>query len=292
MLHAIPKESLQIPEALLPIITRITNYLDVSRIYCFGKRQFTKQQNSAIFKEDKEVTLAIHYDLLVFTIKSYPSGIAGLQDEIATTSNVVSTATLFLHREIHLQQLRDEQQYFFYSIMKPENLVFEQSNYYFKPLPFSNPKIPINNLTEVWKTRVETARSFIAAVKPITKSSASGSVIIFNLHQAAEQLCLGLIAVFLNYYPNYYHLPYLFSICAHFTDLVSDLFICIPENKKNLIGMLTQNVSYIRKEKPLVLTNEGLYFLENTLENFLNESNKLVAQKLKNDVESQIKINQ
>ena len=171
--------------------------------------------------------------------------------------------------------------------MKHENLVFQQPNYYCNPFPFSNAKIPVNNLTAIWETRVKTARSFIVAVKSLKKSNGSGGVVIFNLHQAAEQLCLGLIAVFLNYYPNYFHLPYLFSICSHFTDLVSNLFMGIPENEKKLLEMLTQNVSFLRKDMPLDLTSEALTFLENTLVNFLSESNNLVTEKLKNSLESQ-----
>lgn len=266
-------------ETLNHIQSTITKHLNVSRMYIIGQRLLLKQQHSNYANGSKQTILHTHYDLLVFTIKSYPNGIAEVQDQIAAISDGTYQATIFLHREIHLQQLAQKQQFFFYNIIKPENLVFQHPDYYYNPLPFSNPEIPVNFLTEFWENKYSTAFAFLEAVKGV-KSPTAGRVVLLNLHQAAEQISLGLIAVFLNYYPTYYHLSYLFSICCHFTDLVSQLFYVSTEKEKKLMGILTQNTSHIRKDKPLLLLDEEILFLQNTLENFISKSNVLVAEKL------------
>lgn len=270
----------QKPEPLINIQSTITKHLNVSRIYMIGKRLLLKQQHSNYPNESKETILQTHYDLLVFTIKSYPNGISEVQDQIAATSDGTYDATIFLHREIHLQQLTQKQQYFFYNIIKPKNLLFQDPNYYYNPLAFINPTIPVNFLVEFWKNKQTTALSFLEAVKGVKKPTASG-VVLFNLHQAAEQISLGLIAVYLNYYPTYFHLNYLFNICSHFTEVVANLFDSKIKNQMNLINLLTQNPCHIRKDKPLVLTNSEISYLQNILERYIVESSNLVNEKLK-----------
>lgn len=288
MIKTTQQNGLQKSETLNHIQSIITKHLNVSRMYIIGKRLLLKQQHSSYANESNQTILHTHYDLLVFTIKSYPNGIAEVQDQIAATTDGTYNATIFLHREIHLQQLAQKQQFFFYNVIKPENLLFQNSDYYYNPLPFSNSEIPINFLTEFWESKRTTASAFIEAVKGVKKPTASG-VVLFNLHQAAEQISLGLIAVFLNYYPTYFHLTYLFDICSHFTEIVANLFESKLESQMKLINLLTKNPCHIRKDKPLVMADNEIRYLLNLLESYLHVSSNLVNVKLKLEKENQTK---
>lgn len=288
MLKATHQNGLQKTEALNHIQSIIIKHLNVSRIYIIGKRLLFQQHYSNYANESKELILQTHFDLLVLTIKSYPNGIGELQDQIAATSDGTYQATIFLHRELHLQQLAHKQQVFFYNVIKPENLLFQHSDYYYHPLPFSKPEIPIHFLTEFWENKRTTASAFMEAVKGVKKPAASG-VVLFNLHQAAEQISLGLIAVFLNYYPTYFHLSYLFDICSHFTEIVDNLFESKLESQMKLIHLLTKNPCHIRKDKPLVVEDNEIGYLLNLLESYLDLSSNLVNEKLKLEKENQTK---
>ncbi|RAR46499.1 hypothetical protein [Flavobacterium lacus] len=142
-----------------------------------------------------------------------------------------------------------------------------------------NPKPPLNYLIDFWTIKRTTAIAFLEAAKGIRNPTKTG-VILFNFHQLTEQICLGLIGVFLNYYPTYFHLNYLFDICSHFTDLISNLFLSKDENEKRVFELLVKNPSQIRKDKPLLLHDTEILTLQNILEKFIEESNLLVNHKI------------
>ncbi|RAR46500.1 hypothetical protein B0I10_11835 [Flavobacterium lacus] len=134
MILSTPQSPSTKKDALISITEVITNHLSVSRIYIFGKRLLINRQSSCFSDENQDNVLKSHFDLLVFTIKSYPDGIAFIQDQIEKVTEGSSSATIYLHREIHLQQLTEKQSFFFYNIMKSGNLIFKNSNYYFNSI--------------------------------------------------------------------------------------------------------------------------------------------------------------
>ncbi len=266
-------------EALFQIVDVITSHLNVSRIYIMGKRLNIEKQASNYFNNNREIILKFHFDLLVLTVESYSNGIASVNDLIEKKWKGLFTATIYLHREIHLQQLAEKQYYFFYRIMKSENLIFQNPNYYCSPLSFSKPTVTVDYLLDFWQLRFATATAFLEAAERVKHPCKTGAV-LFIFHQLAEQICLGLIAVFLNYYPAYFQLNYLFNICSHFTDLTIKLFTPCNEKEKKLIELLCMNPSQIRKDKPVTLDSDEVLILHNLLKNFVLESSGLVQKQM------------
>lgn len=244
-----------------------------------GKRLRIERQSSNYFNNERETVFESHFDLLVLTVESYPNGIATINDLIENKWKGLFKATIYLHREIHLQQLAEKQYYFFYRIMKSDNLIFQNPNYYCNPLSFSKPTVTVKYLPDFWHQKFITATAFLEAAERIKRPCKTG-VALFVFHQLAEQICLGLIAVFLQYYPAYFQLNYLFSICSHFTDLTTKLFTPRNEKEKKLIELLCMNPSYIRKDKPVTLDSDEVLILHNLLKNFILESSALVQKQM------------
>lgn len=70
------------------------------------------------------------------------------------------------------------------------------------------------------------------------------------LHQAVEQLCLGLINTFLGYRPHYFALGYLFDLCENFSTLTTAIFPRYTMEDKRLFKRLTANLSQLRYSEP------------------------------------------
>jgi hypothetical protein len=66
------------------------------------------------------------------------------------------------------------------------------------------------------------------------------------LNIAVEQICLGLIDVFLGYQPNHFSLAFLFDICEIFTSLTSEIFPRTTEEDKKLFDLLKMHPSSLR----------------------------------------------
>jgi len=78
-------------------------------------------------------------------------------------------------------------------------------------------------IKSIWKHRMKRAIYMFSIIdvihedeEPLTKLAV--------LQKAMEQLCLGLLYVFWEFKPQYYHLSYLMHLCSTFTTLPNDLF--------------------------------------------------------------------
>lgn len=264
---------------LFQIVELLSKHLNVSRIYLVGKRCLVKRVNSNFLTSAQETVLEIHFDLLVLTIQSYPNGIATINDLLKKHFSDNFEATIYLHREIHMQQLSEKQHFFFYKIIRPEFLIFQNNDFYFKPLRFSESRVPIDYLVDFWGVKYSASLAFLDAVNGVKNPKESG-VVLFNLHQIAEQICLGLIAVFMNYYPLYFQLDYLFKICNQFTDLATKLFTPANDIERRAFELLNRNSSHIRRDQPLLLDELEIQLLKETLHLFVMESSTIVTKRI------------
>lgn len=123
--------------------------------------------------------------------------------------------------------------------------VYERENL---PLNISfegSPEFKIKSIKSYWKNRNIIAEAYLAGVSQLDYTS-TGFVQESMYHIAVEQICLGLISVFLGYYPDHFSLPYLFEICEIFTPLTSDIFPRNTSEDKAMFDLLKANPASLR----------------------------------------------
>jgi hypothetical protein len=107
------------------------------------------------------------------------------------------------------------------------------------------PKLKVDHIRFYWKNRNEVAATFLKSENQMDYMS-TGFVQDSMMHIAVEQICLGLINVFLGYYPDHFSMGYLFDICEIFTPLTSDIFPRTTSEDKRLFDLLKTNPSSLR----------------------------------------------
>ena len=201
----------------------IVESISTSSIYCFGeKNQMQARYNP--FKEfvsdHKENT---HYYLMVLTDEYIINAVADISDSIKTKTEGRYTVTLLIFKAKYGHSLPPNQMYFYHQVLTKGYKVYERENI---PIIISideSPKRKIDSVRSYWKNRNIVAETFLTNMNQIDYSN-TAFVQESMMHVAVEQICLGLINVFLDYHPDHFSMAYLFDICEIFTPLTSDIF--------------------------------------------------------------------
>jgi hypothetical protein len=117
---------------------------------------------------------------------------------------------------------------------KPPNIAFEEV-----------PKRNIDYIRSYWKNRNIIADNFLKGQYHVDYTN-TGEVQESMLHITVEQICLGLINVFLGYHPNHFSLAYLFEICEIFAPLTSEIFPRTTSEDKKLFELLKTHQGSLR----------------------------------------------
>lgn len=216
-------------------------------IYCFATRR-EGISNTTIFQEPEETsTVKTHIYLLVLTEENKTNATADLSDLIAGLVPNCK-ATLLLHKNTSLRQLTPQQKWFFNHVMKEGLLVWEHPDFppylHLDEEPVRNQALSAN----YWNNRLRIARTYLESELQIEVSGIE-CVQHSMLHVVVEQVCLGMIVVFLGYQSTHYSLGYLFDLCSLFTPLTNELFPRQTEEDKQLYALLTTNFGTLRHAK-------------------------------------------
>lgn len=101
------------------------------------------------------------------------------------------------------------------------------------------------------------------------------------LHAALEQLCLGLIYVFLGYKPESFGINYLLRVCDVFTTLSGEVFPDRTIEDKRLLKVLGTNWQMIRHQPNLKMSITDVEVLRNRVSRFEVEVLELVNRELR-----------
>jgi hypothetical protein len=223
----------------------ITDYIQTSAIYCFGQRTIANVNNIPIVNEKESNNEQKHFYLLVITEENKNNAIADLENIIKSKTSNSCTATVLLHKVTSLRHRTGHQLYFFYQVITKGLLVYENTKY---PPDFHFDKIPYRNVKAskiYWKGRHVIADTFLDSEYQIDRSDAE-LVKETMMHIAVEQICLGLIDVFLGYRPSHHSLNYLFDLCESFSSLTAEIFPRRTEEDIKIFNLLAAHLSAMR----------------------------------------------
>jgi len=223
----------------------IVESISTSTIYCFGE----KKQMQAIQNPFQEFVSThqkhTHFYLMVLTDEYIINAVADISDIIRTKTEGRYSATLLLYKAKLGHYLTPHQYYFYHQVLTKGYKVYERTN---MPLTIDfdeTPKRKLDYLRSYWENRNIVAETFLRSENQIDYTN-TGFVQESMIHIAVEQICLGLINVFLGYHPDHFSMSYLFDICELFTPLTSEIFPRTTSEDKKLFDLLKASPNSLR----------------------------------------------
>lgn len=223
----------------------IIESISTSGMYCFGERKKNQSVLNPLSENNSKRERNTHFYLLVLTDEHIIKTVSDVSDVIKTKTKGRYTVTMLLHKGKSGNYLTPHQLYFYHAVLTKGYKVYEREN---MPPNIAFEEVPKRNIDYIrsyWKNRSIVANNFLKGQYHVDYTN-TGEVQESMLHITVEQICLGLINVFLGYHPNYFSMAYLFEICEIFTPLTSEIFPRTSGEDKRLFELLKANPSALR----------------------------------------------
>lgn len=275
--HNQPLAKYDVPVSL---INQITGAFAVESIFCFGKRIFSNTRTSPFSNVEVDQTHQLHYDLLIITSAEPVSSLANLQSIInADTESGYSVLLLAYSVESAIRALQLKNRFFHKAMHQSAQIYKKQGCIQLYAMQDYDQTDMSSRCDLNWKQRYFRAEAFMDAAECIWIDQEE-TVVLSLISQAVEQLCLGLIYVFLGCRPKQHSLSHLFDLCLNFTTLVDTIFPRnTPEDLKifQILARSTNNGRYL-VDISTDPTDTGLLYRRSKI--LIEKSESLVMMKL------------
>lgn len=263
----------------LSLIEQICGALDVVCIYCFGKRTYQDSRYHPLDDNQHTHVIREHFDLLVITADQPERKEAALQSKINSKSSNPCTVLLLAVSLETLTDLLNANNRFFHHVVARAYVLHQTNERVFsRPMAAYDESRTLLDCKMHWNQRHSRADALIAATEPAWEAGEE-TVVVSLIAQGVEQICLGLIFVFLGYQPDRYTISHLFDLCSNFTPLLDDLFPRKNQLDQDVFKVLAaggRNVRYLAKFSPDP-TETGV--LHQRLELLIKQSGELVQRR-------------
>ncbi|MFV8342267.1 hypothetical protein [Flavobacterium sp. XS2P39] len=223
----------------------IAESIGTTGIYCFGERKKSQSVLNPFSENNYKKERNTHFYLLVLTDEHIIKTVSDITDVIKVKTEGRYTVTMLLHKGKSGNYLTPHQLYFYHQVLTKGYKVYERES---MPPIIVFDEIPKRNLDYIrsyWKNRSVVANNFLKGQYHVDYAN-TGEVQESMLHITVEQICLGLINVFLGYHPNHFSMAYLFEICEVFTPLTSEIFPRTSGEDKRLFDLLKAHPTALR----------------------------------------------
>jgi hypothetical protein len=198
----------------------IVELVDADAVWCFAARVRAEGCNGGLFQEVSRCQ-RVHLYLLAFVPDGGEVDDGMVGEAVAKKSGGLVTATVLVYRGSRLSRVKGNHRVFLDKVVGNSRLVFLKEGYVIPE--FGNAVEDKLAKIAYWDHCKYMAVCCLEAESAIENPNAE-LVQAVLLHQAVEQVCLGLIYMFLGCRPNYFAPGYLLEICVLFMPDVAELF--------------------------------------------------------------------
>ncbi|GEP52799.1 hypothetical protein FNO01nite_34710 [Flavobacterium noncentrifugens] len=231
-------------QVLAEISGIIAGLLPTRAIYCFGYTTcpINEEAKRSGFTKDFP---GYHFYVLVHSRENREDITALIQAAVRDRFEGKHRVTILIHRLKNLRKQSHNQMYFFESVVNRGLLVY------------NDPQLPVNFIPEgstkdhdhsktFWMNRIMAATQLMDSATELTTND---QALLKNtlLHQATEQIALGIIELFLGYHPATHSLACLLSLVA-FTQEIEIPFGNTTEQEQRLYKLLTAHIGALRHQ--------------------------------------------
>lgn len=228
------------------LIEQICGSIDAERIYCFGKRKYLASRSNPFYNIPAEHIEKDHYDLVVITSEKATEKASDVQCKINDNSGNLYTALLLVHTKQSFQISLKSNNRFFHNLLLYGVPVYHKKGLTTEPaLPEYDPSNTSFHCQMHWHQRYYRGKAFIEAAGSVWDEGEE-TVVLSLLSQGIEQICLGLIYVFLGYRPNQHSLTHLFDLCVNFTTVIDSIFPRNTPEDLRIFKMLSKSANHGR----------------------------------------------
>ena len=229
-------------QELTEICGIIAGLLPTRAIFCFGYTTCPENAEGKKSGFTKDFP-GYHFYLLVHSRENREDITALIQAAVRDQFEGKHHVTILIHRLKNMHKQSQNQKYFFESVVKRGLLVY------------NDPQLPVNFIPEgltkdhdhsktFWQNRMLAATQLLDSAGELTTND---QALLKNtlLHQATEQVSLGIIELFLGYHPATHSLACLLSLVA-FTQEIEIPFGNTTEQEQRLYKLLTAHIGALR----------------------------------------------
>jgi|GEM_PF-749315 len=269
---------------LAKIIKELTVYVAIDSIYCFGHRHEVNFRYSALIEDAKADYH--HYDLLLITNEDITE-VAAQEGQI-NAMNLPYAVTLIAHSPSSIEKALAEDNRFFHHVLQNGELVYGKALVSREINQHQAEYKSFKMKSEVsWFRRNFRASGFLTSANAaLDEGYEEVPVSLFN--QCLEQVCLGMIEVFLGYKPNRHKLNHLFNLCNNFSTLTTEIFPRRTEEEKKFFKLLDQSVNDVRFLMSWSVNPADIDLLGRKCKTFLEKAEKLVEEYLETEAETSL----
>lgn len=227
----------------------VTSYLKTEAVYCFGAAE-------------KSIK---HFYLLVLVKEGKINAVHDLADIIKSRTKEQCTATLLIHHTSELKTATGDQKYFFLNVIKNGKALFKKES---AVLEFGD--LPVRSITSAkeYLCYRNTVVNYMESWQGDYEWACYAPLKGLMLHTMAEQICLGMIRLFMGYSPNHFALSYLLEICDHFNAEISSYFPRVTEQDRNLFMILSRSYASLRYSGADTFSEEDMNLLQDRYNDF------------------------
>lgn len=227
------------------IITSIINsYLQPDAIFCFACRATIHELSGAFAPQTFKDYEHRHFSILIVADESRPNAIAEVTDLIFVKTNGLFSVTVLLHSQKWITAAPAKYRHFFSRVVASEP-VYQTVDWKVPGLWLEPAQRDFGAAARAWEHRRVIIEATLQAENAI-EHPAGEQVRAGLLHQVVEQVCLGLVEVFMGYKPVHFGLGYLLDLCGNFTGLVDGILPRHTEEEKALFKLLASNPALLR----------------------------------------------
>ena len=242
----------------------ITRYLKTAAIFCFGKREGA----------------TTHFYLLVLENEHKENAVHDLADIIKSKTKGQCSATLIIHDVTEISLAKGEQRRFFLNVIATGKALYRREGVneltlveqvpprdYKQAISYlQNRNLIVNQISE-WQGEYEWAN--YSPLKAVM------------LHHIVEQVCLGMLKLFLGYTPNHFALGYLLELCEYFAPAAGKFFPRNSDEDKRLFKNLSRYSWTLRYSGDDDVDFEAMSLLQTRCNDFADYAQEVIQRELK-----------
>jgi len=229
-------------QVLAEICDIIVGLLPTRAIYCFGYTicPISEETKKSGFTKDFP---GYHFYVLVHSRENREDITALIQAAVRDRFEGKHRVTILIHRLKNLRKQSHNQMYFFESVVNRGLLVYNDPLLLVNFIPEGLTRDYGHSKT-FWQNRIMAASQLLDSAGELTTND---QALLKNtlLHQATEQVALGIIELFLGYHPATHSLACLLSL-VKFTQEIEIPFGNTTEQEQRLYKLLTAHIGALR----------------------------------------------
>jgi HEPN domain-containing protein len=246
------------------------------QIFNFSKNSLIKNSQGCFSKEPSE--LYCNYCLLLVTEST-----AQIDHEVQDFTNAhyqQGTVTVICHSKKSIQEAINANNRFFITLYTKGELIYSHNGVLLIDIvPAFTSTHAAANARKHYNHRFSVAEGFYLGANECLKNWEQYSVCVFMLHQAVEQLCIGLIRINMAYRSEFHNLNRLLQLCTCFSQAPLQLFTETAEDKRLFI-ILTKSYSAARYQASFAVSEKDAVAMCNKVSEFTALATQLCEKKI------------